>query len=72
MVRVEGLEPPRQSHWYLKPARLPIPPHPHSAPAFLGGALYTTRSRRVTSGLAVFGAICRKIGETPGAQRIPM
>lgn len=29
MVRVKGVEPPRQRHWNLNPARLPIPPHPH-------------------------------------------
>ena len=29
MVRETGLEPAREAHWYLKPARLPIPPYPH-------------------------------------------
>ena len=28
MVRAEGLEPHGFHHWYLKPARLPIPPRP--------------------------------------------
>lgn len=31
MVRVVGLEPTLQRNWILNPARLPIPPHPHSA-----------------------------------------
>lgn len=31
MVRIKGLEPSRScDHWYLKPARLPIPPYPHN------------------------------------------
>ena len=29
MVRMKGLEPPRFWHWFLRPARLPVPPHPH-------------------------------------------
>ena len=29
MVRVTGVEPARQRHWILSPARLPIPPYPH-------------------------------------------
>ena len=30
MVRIRGLEPPLPcGNWYLKPARLPIPPYPH-------------------------------------------
>lgn len=29
MVRMKGLEPPRRWHWFLRPARLPVPPHPH-------------------------------------------
>lgn len=30
MVRIKGLEPiPPCEDWHLKPARLPIPPHPH-------------------------------------------
>ena len=29
LVRMKGLEPPRRWHWFLRPARLPIPPHPH-------------------------------------------
>ena len=28
-LRMTGLEPARDAHWTLKPARLPIPPHPH-------------------------------------------
>ena len=28
-MRITGLEPAREAHWYLKPARLPIPPYPH-------------------------------------------
>lgn len=28
MVRMKGLEPPRRWHWFLRPARIPIPPHP--------------------------------------------
>ena len=27
-MRITGLEPARDAHWYLKPARLPIPPYP--------------------------------------------
>ena len=27
MVRMKGLEPPRRWHWFLRPARIPIPPH---------------------------------------------
>ena len=26
---MRGLEPPRRWHWFLRPARLPVPPHPH-------------------------------------------
>lgn len=26
---MKGLEPPRHWHWFLRPARLPVPPHPH-------------------------------------------
>ena len=26
---MKGLEPPRRWHWFLRPARLPVPPHPH-------------------------------------------
>ena len=29
LVRMRGLEPPRRWHWFLRPARLPVPPHPH-------------------------------------------
>ena len=29
LVRMKGLEPPRRWHWFLRPARLPVPPHPH-------------------------------------------
>ena len=29
LVRMKGLEPPRRGHWFLRPARLPVPPHPH-------------------------------------------
>ena len=29
MVRATGLEPAREAHWILNPARLPIPPRPH-------------------------------------------
>ena len=29
LLRITGLEPARDAHWYLKPARLPIPPYPH-------------------------------------------
>ncbi len=29
MVREGGVEPPHQRYWYLKPARLPIPPPSH-------------------------------------------
>lgn len=30
MVRIVGLEPTQDcSHWLLRPARIPIPPHPH-------------------------------------------
>ena len=28
MVRIEGLEPPRHRHWFLRPAQLPISPYP--------------------------------------------
>ena len=28
LVRMRGLEPPRRWHWFLRPARLPVPPHP--------------------------------------------
>ena len=31
LVRITGLEPARHGHWTLKPARLPIPPYPHTA-----------------------------------------
>ncbi len=27
---MRGLEPPRQRHWFLRPARLPVSPHPQS------------------------------------------
>ena len=31
MVRMRGLEPPRcHHHRLLRPARLPVPPHPHA------------------------------------------
>ena len=30
LVRMRGLEPPRRWHWFLRPARLPVPPHPHN------------------------------------------
>ena len=29
LVRITGLEPAREAHWNLNPARLPIPPYPH-------------------------------------------
>ena len=32
MVRVKGLEPPRQRRLDLNQVRLPIPPHPHTCP----------------------------------------
>ena len=38
-VRARGLEPPRDfSHGHLKPARLPIPPHPRSGAPSVGRA----------------------------------
>ena len=30
LVRLKGLEPPRRWHWFLRPARLPVPPQPHN------------------------------------------
>ena len=32
MVRVKGLEPPRQRRQNLNLVRLPVPPHPHCGP----------------------------------------
>ena len=29
LVRMRGLEPPHRWYWFLRPARLPVPPHPH-------------------------------------------
>ena len=34
MVRITGLEPAREAHWNLNPARLPIPPYPHKVRDF--------------------------------------
>ena len=40
LVRMKGLEPPRRWHWFLRPARLPVPPHPHIL-LFLTNDCYT-------------------------------
>ena len=34
LVRIKGVEPPRRRHRLLRPARLPIPPYPHSLVRF--------------------------------------
>ncbi len=36
MVRERGLEPLRESHWILSPARLPVPPLSHDKAYFHG------------------------------------
>ncbi len=36
VVRVKGLEPPRQRRQNLNLVRLPIPPHPHDLPPLRG------------------------------------
>ena len=57
VVRVKGLEPPRQRRQNLNLVRLPIPPHPHERPSSNragrregGGAIWAFRrgaARRV-------------------------
>ena len=40
-VRAGGLEPPRQRHWNLNPARLPIPPRPPAHPVITSAVMWS-------------------------------
>ena len=63
-MRMRGVEPPRaEAHRHLKPARLPIPPHPQ-LPAIV--AIFTVSSRLLAPalfGVLVFLYIKRLAGE---------
>ena len=69
VVRAEGLEPPRLSHWNLNPARLPIPPRARGrlkgARPITGMRRWATRGGARRSGLKRRPSRCSSIPPVP-------
>ena len=56
MVRMRGLEPPRcHHHRLLRPARLPVPPHPHAVNSLCEAAERVSRMQFATSDCGTAG-----------------
>ncbi len=72
-MRMRGFEPPRGCpHWHLKPARLPIPPHPQDDFPQTGFKLSTRYKRCRTGSSRLKSTQGSNSSKPPGSKPIPV